>query len=249
MNHSKIPVLMYHKITPSREVGVTTLHPNRFESQIKYLFDNGYRTVDSSSDYSKKSIIITFDDAYESVFKYAYPILKKYNYTATVFPIFEFIGKSNSWDANLMGIRFKHMDLRQLKLLIKNGWEIGAHTKSHNIDKIKKNLKSEVSDCKSKLEQLLSTEVKCFAYPFGYKNAAIKRHVEQSYKTAFAASFHSKEDYYFRARIPIYSFDSLNRFKRKLKMNKYDLKLSNMIHQASYATILYQNLKSTIMEG
>ena len=44
----------------------------------------------------KKPVIITFDDGYENNYTYAYPILKKYNFTATIFVCTDFIDKPRS---------------------------------------------------------------------------------------------------------------------------------------------------------
>ena len=35
----------------------------------------------------KRSVVITFDDGYQSVYRYAYPILKKYGFTASMFVV------------------------------------------------------------------------------------------------------------------------------------------------------------------
>jgi hypothetical protein len=81
-----IPVFVYH-----------TIDPKLFESQLQYLKDNGYRTlsihefyetmVDSKTFDNKKTVLITIDDARSSVWRYAYPLLKKYEMHASVFVI------------------------------------------------------------------------------------------------------------------------------------------------------------------
>lgn len=97
----RVPVLLYHHILRKEEnkkfkhnSGVIT--PELFAKQMKLLHDNGYKTVTLQQleqfitkkiTLPQKSIVITFDDGYLSNLTYAYPILKKYNYTAALFLI------------------------------------------------------------------------------------------------------------------------------------------------------------------
>lgn len=86
LNLDGIPVFVYH-----------TIDPKLFESQLQYLKDNGYRTLPIHEFYEtivnpktvnkKKTVLLTIDDARSSVWRYAYPLLKKYEMYATVFVI------------------------------------------------------------------------------------------------------------------------------------------------------------------
>lgn len=83
---SGIPVFVYH-----------TIEPISFETQLQFLKENGYRTLSINDFYEaiinnrkltdKKNILITIDDARSSVWRFAYPLLKKYQMHATVFLI------------------------------------------------------------------------------------------------------------------------------------------------------------------
>jgi peptidoglycan/xylan/chitin deacetylase (PgdA/CDA1 family) len=91
-------VLCYHHIVPeslSKSVD-TVVSLSEFEGQMKYLYEHGYYTA-SLKDveeflYNKKklpenTVVITFDDGYESNYLYAYPILKKHDLKALIFII------------------------------------------------------------------------------------------------------------------------------------------------------------------
>ena len=81
-----IPVFVYHSIDPEL-----------FESHLIYLKTNGYKTLDINEFYeivvrkkpynNKKIILLTIDDARSSVWRYGYPLLKKYEMNAVVFVI------------------------------------------------------------------------------------------------------------------------------------------------------------------
>ena len=90
------PVLTYHRVTTDQsQVSDWTVTAEKFEKDIKSLLDNGYTPI-FSADLVKtdkviglipeKPVIIQFDDGYSSVYELAYPILKKYNVKAEVYP-------------------------------------------------------------------------------------------------------------------------------------------------------------------
>jgi peptidoglycan/xylan/chitin deacetylase (PgdA/CDA1 family) len=90
----KLPILAYHKVDTVRELGVNCISPKTFEKQIRFLAECGYQSISpelmvasvrGDGKLPEKPILITFDDGYENFYNYAYPIMKKYGYTATVF--------------------------------------------------------------------------------------------------------------------------------------------------------------------
>jgi peptidoglycan/xylan/chitin deacetylase (PgdA/CDA1 family) len=93
-----IPAMMYHHVNNGPEDSIS-ITPENFETQIKYLADNGYKSLFLSEFYSlmkhwsipKNVVLITFDDGYADNYEHAYPILKKYNIKATIFPVTSFI--------------------------------------------------------------------------------------------------------------------------------------------------------------
>lgn len=67
-----------------------------FLGQMTYLHENNYHTLtlEEVKDYyykglniPEKSVLLTFDDCYQSIKKYAYPILKKYQFHAVAFVV------------------------------------------------------------------------------------------------------------------------------------------------------------------
>jgi hypothetical protein len=95
-----VPVLMYHHID---EVGndSTAITPELFEAQMKALRDAGYESVtpDDLIAYVRrgeplpeKPVVITFDDGYLSNYEYAWPILERYGFRATIFVIGSTVG-------------------------------------------------------------------------------------------------------------------------------------------------------------
>jgi peptidoglycan/xylan/chitin deacetylase (PgdA/CDA1 family) len=92
-------ILMYHKVGPSPYPYFgASVAPAVFERQVRTLVKH-YRFValeemqsDKRFEDGKDFIAITFDDGYHGVYQWAFPILRKYGVTSTVFLPTDFIG-------------------------------------------------------------------------------------------------------------------------------------------------------------
>ncbi|WP_046226144.1 polysaccharide deacetylase family protein [Paenibacillus dauci] len=94
---SHIPVLMYHYVVPEKynvEPNNARINLEAFEEGIKYLHDEGYHTatlkeleryVNGEIQLPEKTVVLTFDDGYQNNVVYAYPVLKKYGFHASIF--------------------------------------------------------------------------------------------------------------------------------------------------------------------
>ena len=176
------------------------------ERLMAYLSKEGYKSVTVSQlldtklkrGADDKFVALTFDDGYASVYDKAFPILKKYNYTATVFIITDMVDKPN------------HMTWQQLRKLLNEGIEVGSHSETHPyLSKLdSSSLKNQVAGSKQRLEQMLNNKVTAFCYPYGDFNDEIKEAVrEAGYK--LAVTVHTdisskKDDLYQLPRINVY---------------------------------------------
>ena len=132
----RLPILMYHNICdhPSKSKGLT-LSYDKLEAQFQYLVAQGYTSLHFSdiekfkhtNEYPKKPIIITFDDVYVNQYKFAYPLLKKYNLKACFYAPFSFVGGTDLWNNGTEEI----MTVSQLKELDPAVIELGLHSFEH----------------------------------------------------------------------------------------------------------------------
>ena len=92
-------VLMFHRVLPKKFIPQlnaystfgTLISQEYFEIVLTFLTDNNFELV-TVSELTKRSnteklIALTFDDGYSDNFDFAYPSLKKFNATATFFPV------------------------------------------------------------------------------------------------------------------------------------------------------------------
>lgn len=190
----QLPIIMYHYVEYVKDPKDTIrksldINPFIFDFQLKTLANNGYESyfvrdipgiLNGSKEMAKKSIVLTFDDGYEDFYTDAFPILKKYNFKATIYIIVDFIG------------RHGFLNEKEIKEIAQSGLvEIGSHTLNHYY--LKKAPKAvaqeEIFLSKSKLESLFGIKVDTFAYPFGaLDEQSIELVKEASYSAAVSVA-------------------------------------------------------------
>ncbi len=248
----RVPILTYHKVDTRFEFGITRVSPREFEKHIKFFNEQGYKAITVTEARNLKTnedkfICITFDDGYEDIFYYAFPILKRYGFRATVFVISNFVGRTNNWDFGF-GIRFKHLNWEQIKILFDNGWEIGSHSANHRaltfLDD--EEVKFEVESSKYEIEKNLGAVVKSFAPPFSRYDENIARIVFGcGYEGIYALTNGEKIDGVYH-RFAVYTIDSIASLKRKIEGAKFEKIKLNLINSFSEFTILINYAKNKI---
>lgn len=208
--------LLFHSISANRNSHLSHFPPDKFSLFIENIINQKLTTCtlkEAATQYNDANfskVIITFDDAFESFFKYAFPVLQTNNIKVTVFPIAGFIGKASDWDVLPKQI---HMNKTQLRTISEQGHEIGSHTMTHsNLTFLsRKDLVMELKDSKHLLEDLIGKPVTSLSFPFGSWNAGIWRIAREiGYCQATCYRHHAK---IIDGLIPvrgIYSFDTIN---------------------------------------
>ncbi len=220
-----IPVLLYHHVTDDNtDLPKLTVSDAEFERQIHLLRANGFETIslDSLLAFMKneqvklpeKPILITFDDGYEDNYTNAFPILKKYGYTATIF---------------MVGINFdrqERLSSQEINEMITNGFTVGGHSMTHrDLRQLTgSELSREVYGSKRKAEQVTHTDVNFFAYPGGFCNVATLEAVKGAgYAGAFTVltglNNPANDNVYFMRRIPIFSSTDFDKLLALLNAN------------------------------
>ncbi|MBP7087685.1 MAG: polysaccharide deacetylase family protein [Candidatus Omnitrophica bacterium] len=207
-----IPILMYHQIGLKQHSEYPSIYTSKdsFEKQMRILKESGYETI-YLSEYAqilkrpgssiKKRIVICFDDAYEGVYKFAYPVLAKYNFKAVVFIITEKLKKK------LIPRSFPFLSINQIKELQKHNFKVASHSYSH-ADLTKVNniaLEREIGESKRILEDIFSAKVESFSYPMNKYNAQViemvKKHGYTCACTDNLGLYNFKEDLFTLKRI------------------------------------------------
>lgn len=248
-------ILAYHIVDSHFSWGVTRVTPSSFLKQIQSLVAANI-TFLTVSDYLQqggeekgKKIAITFDDGYESVYNFAFPILAKYGITATVFVNPGYVGQYNTWDATF-GIRFRQMNWRQLDELAQAGWEIGSHGLWHrDITRLSKRQNDdELLLSKKIIQKRLGQCSHVFSFPFGNCNEKIWRQCRtHGYAAGLAMGGRpaAAGNGDVQSRTGIYLFDSLFLFTQKAfaKRARFFILMQRFLDMCSNLTVLTQSRK------
>jgi len=236
---SGMPVLLYHQVNDSGSR--LSVSPDRFEEQMKYLHDAGYRAVtpENLEDFllhkkplPKKSIMITFDDGFLDNHKNALPILKKYNFNAVFFITTKFIGKKAEYCSEEKDQEMKMMNVDEIRNLYNSGHIIANHLHSHrNFDQLNEN---EISEEYEKSREILSSitgslnNLDYIAYPRNKKNEKTENNFKKiGVLLAFGGNpgiVRKGENQMDMPRIEVFKNDSLLKFKAKLTPFYYFVK-------------------------
>jgi peptidoglycan/xylan/chitin deacetylase (PgdA/CDA1 family) len=224
-----VPILMYHSI--GYEEGSFFVSPENFNRQMRYLKDKGYevisldelvKSIESKKRVRRNKVVITFDDGYKDNFTYAYPVLKRYNFPATIFLITDYIGtKSNPGEKEFML-------WEDVVVMSNNGISFGGHTKSHitlGLMVDEKQAFEEIAGSKEALEKKIDGRVDYFCYPVGAFNERIKELVRKAgYKGACATNrgyVKYNRDVYELKRIKVTNSDTNKPFSFWAKLSGY----------------------------
>lgn len=215
----QVPIVMYHTIAPTDEKKFNTISPDMFEKQIAFLKKQNYRVLSlqeyvqglsTGKKFPRNSVVITFDDGYRDTFTTAYPVLKKYQFPATVFVISDLVNDP------------KFLTAQQVKILDQEGWTIGNHSKSHEYLPLLSFpvLQEQLVKSKETLEKIVGHRIEYFSYPCGgYSQAVVATLQAAGYKAAVTTNRGVKSvplDFFALKRIRVNSTDSELVLKAKL---------------------------------
>lgn len=200
----KLAVIMYHGLIKDAKLQNNyMINPDFFESDLKYLKENGYNTIliQDLIDYFEKGkelpenpVMLTFDDGYYNNYYYAYPLLKKYNSKAIISPIGytadaeQGTGKKNP--------AYSQCDWNEYKEMVESGLvEIQNHTfnlhkningrkgasikKNENYEEYHKMLADDLEKFNNRMFEELGKKPTAFTYPFGAKSQSTLKIVKE----------------------------------------------------------------------
>lgn len=152
--------------------GLNHLNPKRFATILDLISDLNKCPITTNQPIKGNSIYITFDDGYESVFTEVFPLMENYGMKGIVFPVTAYIGKTNSWDYNILLNSLTHLNLEQLKELVDYGWEVGCHGFYHHpySSMTSDEIKNDILTAKYTLEDKLDKEIHSYCIPFNTYN-------------------------------------------------------------------------------
>jgi peptidoglycan/xylan/chitin deacetylase (PgdA/CDA1 family) len=173
-----VPILLYHNIDGkgrySLELSELRKHFEYFKrKKIKVVsLADLHKRLKNPVAYEGKSVVITFDDGFRSMYYKLLPLVKKYKYPVTLFVYTDFIrAKARNM-----------LTWKNLREMDKNGIDVQCHTKTHidlaelvrmDTSAADSLLFKEMLLSKEVLELKLNKKIDFLAYPYGEYNLKV----------------------------------------------------------------------------
>ncbi len=180
-------ILMYHRVNDTLPAHNLVTRSKAFAQQMRFLyrhpnvyqvislreFETGHPAIFEQKPRTK--IIITFDDGYRDNYLNAFPILKKFEFPATVFLTTGLIGTDQKFN------RYAHipghdmLKWEEIAEMYANRISFGAHTVSHpHLPKFSyQTQREEIAESHTRVNKNLpqGERLDTFCYPYGEYNA------------------------------------------------------------------------------
>lgn len=203
------PVLCYHQIVEHEsqlQPGYPVILASTLEGQLRYLKEHGVRTL-TMAEYIQaieqprppaNTVLLTFDDGYESVYTILRPLLQRYGLHATSFVITSRVGRQNTINRNQPWLTWDQCRELQASGVVdieghgeashctvggqaNGGGRKGPYLTTRMVDRAtgktetltayRARLYKELRACRQRLDQELSKDSLAFCWPFGASNA------------------------------------------------------------------------------
>lgn len=227
---SDVIVLCYHAVSARWETALSVT-PQRLEEQLSFLGERGYRGATFEQALSapphERTVALTFDDAFRSVYDVAFPILSRLGFPATLFVPTRHIGSDgpmawpgiDHWVGGAEEQELMSMSWEQVEEVAEAGWEIGAHTRFHphlpELDD--ETLTTELQGSREDCEQRLGRPCLSLAYPYGdFDERVVEATGLAGYRYAGTLDRFERARPLRWPRVGVYHHDDLERFRRKI---------------------------------
>lgn len=214
LNFKEVSVLCYHSVSDDNIP--TSVSKENFEKQIDFLKKKNYyfASLGDIADYAegkkrlpKKTVALTFDDGYGSLFENALPVLDKYKIPATVFMISDYENGRKNLKNNL-----ELLSDEQVSKMKERGVKFECHSGTHRmLDSLP------VGEIKKEVER---NGCDYFAYPGGHCSFEVVEAVKEAgYRAAFSIRpglVKKGDDLFYIKRNVILGGDSFREFKARV---------------------------------
>ena len=168
-------ITVYHHVSEDTPPS-TSISPDDFRAHLQYLADNNFtvwrldrllQALEKQSDMPDKVAVLTFDDAYESIYTTAMPMLAEYDYPMTLFVSTQPVDDQQSG----------YLTWGQIREMSEAGHMIANHTVNHphlidaqpgesDADRISR-VRHEILTAEARIEEETGQAHKILAYPYG----------------------------------------------------------------------------------
>lgn len=187
IHRGKIKVLLYHNVTPGARHFDNSVSPEEFERHVQWLKQHcniveigGDGQWHGLSD-DRVNVLLTFDDGFINNIEHVLPILVRHRVRAVFFLIASLVETGAApWfvsapeEPQSLPDPYRTLTAAQARMLLDAGMRVGSHGVAHDdyrgMDEARAMRDAQAS--RSALEDALGTQVRLFAFPWGFHTPA-----------------------------------------------------------------------------
>jgi len=214
-----LAVLVWHDVLPSKEVWFDTT-VEVFRQQLEAIRNGGFHVItlgalrehlERGAPVPSKPLVLTFDDNGSGIYAYAFPLLRKYGFPATLFVHTNYVGKTTSKHHNTWA---------ELAEMERSGLvDVQSLTANHPEDLRKlpdPYVAHELTLSRFSLETRLGRKVYALVYPYdNYDERVARLARENGYELAFSEDYGNAGDS--TNLLMIHRYSILTRFDQALR--------------------------------
>lgn len=241
-----VTVLIYHRFGED-EYPTTNIAVERFREQLEFLKNNDYKVIPlqqllqfirKGTKLPGRSVVITVDDGYRSVYEKAWPVLKEYGYPFTVF-LYVKATENNHWN---------YLSWDQVREMQAAGVDFQNHGFAHDhmafkpaerdMAEYRAGIRADLAVSTRILSEELKKRPLFFAVPYGEYNATLLEEIRSfGYEAIFLqdpGSVSSDTDPFAIPREPILGTDWSTMQHFQMVLERVDLPISEKIPAAGW---------------
>lgn len=216
-----VSVLVWHDVLPEKQVWFDTTLAT-FKKQLEAIRKGGFHVVTlealdkhltQGAPLPPRPLVLTFDDNNLGLYRYAFPLLRKYNYPATLFVHTDYVGVTTSKE---------HNSWKELTEMEKSGLiTVQSLTATHPADirlLSDAEIAKQLTVSRATIERHLHHPVYALVYPEGHYDSRVARIVAANqYRLAFTEDWGNANAS--PNRMMIHRYSILTRFDQALADN------------------------------
>ena len=190
-------ILTYHSI--SSGPSPLKIPPSLFAEQLEWLKVNAQlvpleqivAALAAQEPLPERAVALTFDDGFQDFYSDAAPLLRHYDFPATVFLPVQFCGRTNAWPGQPSWVEKQPlMSWEQIQELAHQGIRFGAHGMTHRAltELTAEELESELAASKREITERTGHVAQFLCYPYGRWSPSVRAAAARHFAGACATS-------------------------------------------------------------
>lgn len=181
-------ILIYHRVGGGT-ADELDLERGIFERQLDLLASHDVVSLDAALDRldvgdASASVVLTFDDGFEDVYRNAWPLLRERSLPFTIYLASAYMGKRLRWEGSTAkGAAGLGLTWEQLAEMVASGLcTVGNHT--HHLVRPEQLTPDEVDACNTEVASRLGVRPQHFTYPWGVVVPAAEPWLRERFRSA-----------------------------------------------------------------